>query len=301
MEMKTACLHDVVTVLEGLFPSSTAQSWDQVGLVTGDLDQPIERILIALDPTLDVIADAVDAGANMLLTHHPLLLRGVNSVATTSGKGKAVTSLVVSDIALYCAHTNADVAVGGVSDALAQALGLENIRTLTVSEGQNLGRVGEVREPMTLRRFAERVAQVMPQAPVGIRVSGDPERTIERVAVLGGAGDSEFQAVRDAEADVYVTADLRHHPALEAREEVSARPLALIDAGHWATESLWLTVVAQQLRERLAAAGYDVSIEVSIRCTDPWTFTLPTSGARGETVSDTTTQQDDSDISGEQQ
>ena len=119
----TVLLREVVDVLERLYPSSTAQSWDQVGLVTGDPDQAVERVLLALDPTLAVIEEARDLQADLLLTHHPLLLRGVHSVATTTAKGASITQLVVGDIALYVAHTNADVAAEGVCEALARAAG----------------------------------------------------------------------------------------------------------------------------------------------------------------------------------
>ena len=276
MENQPATLADVVEVLDGFFPQNTAQSWDAVGLVTGDPAQPVERVLFAVDPTLDVINDAIATGANLLVTHHPLLLRGVKSVATTSGKGKAVTSLVVSDVALYCAHTNADVAHGGVNDALAAAAGIVTPEPLAEPEGQPLGRVGDLTAETTLRAFAQHLARQLPAAPVGIRVSGDPEAPVRRVAVLGGAGDSEFAAARAAKADVYVTADLRHHPALEARDEVSERPLNLIDAGHWATESLWLDSVAERLRETLADRGMAVETTVSKRRTDPWDFVVAT-------------------------
>lgn len=276
MDTKTAQLSDVIDILEEFFPISTAQSWDSVGLVSGDLSQPIERIHFAVDPTLSVITEAIESGANLLVTHHPLLLRGIKSVATTSGKGKAVTALVVGDLALYCAHTNADVADEGVNDALVAALQLTDAEALTMSENQPLGRVGNLAESISLCEFSHRLADVLPAAPVGIRVAGDPQQPVQRVAVLGGAGDGEFQAARAAKADVYVTSDLRHHPASEALEEVSDRPMALIDAGHWATESLWLERTAQRLRDRLAERGMGVETNVSKLCTDPWTFTVPT-------------------------
>ncbi|HEX5967705.1 MAG TPA: Nif3-like dinuclear metal center hexameric protein, partial [Intrasporangium sp.] len=110
MQVSDLTLREVVAAMERLYPQDSAADWDRVGLVTGDLDQPVRRIAFALDPTLAVIEEARDWDADLLVTHHPLLLRGVHSVATTSAKGASVTHLVVSDIALYVAHTNADVA-----------------------------------------------------------------------------------------------------------------------------------------------------------------------------------------------
>lgn len=275
------CLRDVLAVLEERYPASSAQSWDHVGLVAGDPDQPIRRIHLAVDPTLAVIEEARAAGADLLITHHPLLLRGVHGVATDTGKGAAITALIVGDVALFAAHTNADIAEPGVCTALAAACGLGDTEPLVIEEGRPMGRYGELGEAISLRDFAARLASALPPAPVGVRVSGPPTAPVNRVAVLGGAGDSFLDEVRRRGADVYVTADLRHHPTLEAREEARGGPPYLIDAGHFATEWLWLAEAGrwlqETLRERHWAAG-EVDIFVSEIVTDPWTFVV---GARG--------------------
>jgi dinuclear metal center YbgI/SA1388 family protein len=270
-------LADVVRALEGLYPPETAQSWDQVGLVSGDLEQPVSRIHFAVDPTLAVIEEARALGADLLVTHHPLLLRGVHSVATTTAKGASVTSLVVNDIALYVAHTNADVASPGVNDALADACGLGAVEPLAVVEGQPLGRVGMLPAPVSLSAFAQSLYAALPRAAGGIRVAGPAEASVQRVAVMGGAGDDMFGAARASGADVYVTADLRHHPVLEAREESRGGTPYVVDAGHWATESLWLAGAEQLLRDALAAgggAGTTVDTHISTLRTDPWEFAV---------------------------
>lgn len=281
--MTTPRLADVLEVLDGFFPQDTAAGWDRVGLVTGDPDQQIRSIHLAVDPTLAVIEEARDNGADLLVTHHPLLLRGVHSVATTTAKGAAVTTLIVADLALYCAHTNADVANPGVNDALAAACGLTaDAEALDEEDGQPIGKVGDLARPMTLEDYADLLAGALPATPAGLRVSGDPRALVSRVAVQGGAGDTRFDAVRRHGADVYVTADLRHHPALEAREESRGGPPYLIDAGHWATESLWLTGLADRLRQTLLAGEYDVQTHVSQLRTDPWDFVVSTSDNRSE-------------------
>ncbi len=270
-------LRDVVAALERIYPPQTAQSWDRVGLVTGDLDQPVTRIHLALDPTLAVIEEARTAQADLVITHHPLLLRGVNSVATTTAKGASVTNLVVGDIALYVAHTNADVATPGVSDALAEACGLASTEPLAVVEGQPLGRVGDLAEPTTLAAFATRLRERLPKAAGGIRVAGPADAPIRRVAAMGGAGDDLFDEVRASGADVYVTADLRHHPAIEAREEARGGRPYLIDAGHWSTEAYWLASLERDLRAALAddeGGSPRVGTSMSTVRTDPWDFTI---------------------------
>lgn len=267
-------LREVLEVVERLYPPHTAQSWDRVGLVTGDPDQPVRRVHLAVDPTLAVIEEARGLGADLLLTHHPLLLRGVHSVATTSAKGASVTHLVVGDVALYVAHTNADVAAEGVCAALADACGLTDTQPLTVAEDQPMGRVGDLDEPLSLRTFVERLATRLPDAAGGIRVAGPPDAVVRRVALLGGAGDDLFDAVRASGADVYVTADLRHHPALEAREEARGGTPYLVDAGHWASEQVWLARAERALRAGLGERAARVETHISTVRTDPWTFVV---------------------------
>jgi dinuclear metal center YbgI/SA1388 family protein len=275
----TLLLRDVVAVLERLYPPHTAQSWDQVGLVTGDPEQQVERILLALDPTLAVIEEARETQADLIVTHHPLLMRGIHSVATTTAKGASVTGLVVGDIALYVAHTNADVAAAGVCEALAAAAGLTGTKPLAVVEDQPLGRVGRLASPLTLSAFATALYAALPAAAPGLRVAGPPDAVVETVAVLGGAGDDQFEAVRASGADVYVTADLRHHPALEAREEARGGTPYLVDAGHWSSEAVWLPTVRDALASALRVETD--TIDISTVRTDPWTFTVGATTAGG--------------------
>jgi len=270
-------LRDVVAALERLYPPHTAASWDRVGLVTGDLDQPVSLVHFAVDPTLAVIDEARAAGADLLVTHHPLLLRGVHSVATTGAKGASVTSLIVNDIALYVAHTNADVASPGVCDALARACALVDVGPLEVADGVGhggYGRVGSLSRPQTLREFAQQLSTVLPPTAGGIRVAGSADALVSQVAVVGGAGDDRFDAVRASGADVYVTADLRHHPALEAREEARGGTPYLVDAGHWATEWLWLESASSELVRELGGRGASLDTHISTLRTDPWDFVI---------------------------
>ena len=372
---------DAVEVLESAYDPRWAESWDAVGLVTGDLHQPLRRVLLAVDPAPAVVDEAVTWSADLLVTHHPLLLRGVHGVATTTPKGRAVTSLVRAGVALYVAHTNADVAVPGVSDALADVLGLVDTRPLRraapaaayklvtfvppadadrlvdalaaagagriggydrcawttdgtgtfrggagtrpsvgqpgrverVSEARlemvlpgaavaavtaalraahpyeepafhlvalsapaevarGTGRVGRLPRPVPLRDFVAQVRAALPATAGGVRVGGDPDRLVGSVAVCGGAGDDLFAEVRASGADVFVTADLRHHPAAEALEHGAP---ALVDCAHWATEWPWLASAERVMRAGLAehdpAAADSVDTRVSTIVTDPWT------------------------------
>ncbi len=278
VELETPALSDVLVAVEELWPESLAESWDRVGLVVGRTDAAVERIMFAVDPTLEVIDEALEWGAQLLITHHPLLLKGVNSVAATSGKGKAVHRLIEGGCALLTVHTNGDSAVGGVSDVLADAIGLGDVKPLVraplglVEEG--IGRVGYLAGPEKLGDLAARVFLQLPAVAGGVRVAGDKDALVRKVAVCGGAGDSLFDAVRATDADVFVTADLRHHPASEAREVRNDGKPYLIDLSHFASEWLWLPAAAQALGNVLADQGFAAELVVSQTNTDPWDFIL---------------------------
>ncbi|MBT2598060.1 Nif3-like dinuclear metal center hexameric protein [Arthrobacter sp. ISL-72] len=275
-------LGEILLAVEELWPESLAEDWDEVGLVAGHPSSEVSKVMFAVDPTLDVIEEAIEWGADLLITHHPLLLKGVTSVAATTAKGKAVHRLIESGTGLLTVHTNGDSAVGGVSDVLADALGLQDVVPLTPAPNglpeEGIGRVGDLEDVMTLGDFAARVFGILPSVAGGVRVSGDKDALIRRVAVCGGAGDSLFNEVRASNADLFVTADLRHHPASEARENaVNDRPY-LIDVSHFASEWLWLPAAAEALGNVLSDQGHDVDIRVSTTNSDPWDFILTPGG-----------------------
>lgn len=369
-------LGEITALLDEWYPPHQADSWDAVGLVTGDPADDVRRILLAVDPVTAVVDEALAAEAQLLVCHHPLLLKGVHGVAATDPKGRLVHRLVRGGCALLTAHTNADSPAGGVSESLALALGLEDVRPLdpdpappmdkivvfapvgsaeslrralsdagagalgdyagasftSTGEGRfrplegarpavgevgraevvdevrieavlprrlraqvveamraahpyeepahdvlelaaadepdrGSGRLGRLPRPMSLRAFAEHVAAVLPGTAHGVRVAGDPERTVETVGLCGGAGDFLLDRARAEGVDVYLTSDLRHHPASELREHPDAP--ALVDVAHWAAESTWLPVLRRRLTEAL---GDTVEVRVSTTNSDPWTF-----------------------------
>lgn len=253
----TVRLREVIAAMEAAYPPGLAQDWDAVGLVCGDPDAPVTRVLLAVDPVEAVVDEALEGGYGLLLTHHPLYLRGTSTVAATTPKGRVVHRLIGAGSALFVAHTNADVARPGVSDALAALFDLQDLQPLDAS---GLGRVGTLPAPLPLTELTMLAARVLPPTAWGVRSAGDPRRVVRSLAVCGGAGDGLIGAAA-AVADAYLTADLRHHPASEAPDG-----LALLDAAHWATEWPWLLDAAARLR-----AAATVETVVSTRVTDPWT------------------------------
>ncbi|MER6202991.1 Nif3-like dinuclear metal center hexameric protein [Streptomyces sp. NPDC001586] len=270
-------LSEVIAALDALWPPSRAEQWDAVGTVCGDPEAEVSRVLFAVDPVQEIADEALKLGADLIVTHHPLYLRGTTTVEAGTFKGRVVHTLIKNDIALHVAHTNADTADPGVSDALAGALDLRITGPLvpdpTDPEGRRgLGRICELDHPETLREFAARAAAWLPQTAQGIRFAGDPDALIRTVAVSGGSGDSLFEQVRAAGVDAFLTADLRHHPVSEAREQ---SPLALVDAAHWATEWPWCEQAAAQLDAISERKGWGLRTHVSRTVTDPWTAHAP--------------------------
>jgi dinuclear metal center YbgI/SA1388 family protein len=255
---------EVMAALAVRYPPERAESWDRVGLVVGEPNAPVRRVLLAVDCVPETVDEAVQAGADLMIVHHPLLLRGVSSVATTSYQGAIVHRLIRSGVALFVTHTNADVATPGVGDALAHRLGLVDVGPLVPkSLTPHPGRRGLLPEPLTLAELARHAADRLPATAGGVRAAGDPHRIVRSMAVVGGAGDEFLGDAAASGVDAYLTADLRHH---KASEHLASGGPVLLDAAHWATERPWLDPLADELR-----ADLSMDTVVSDLVTDVWT------------------------------
>lgn len=291
-------LKQVVDVLETLYPLRYAESWDYPGLIVGDLSAPVRRIEFAADPTMEVVRQAIERGTDLLVCHHPLLFRSVHEVSGLGVHGDIVRRLSQAGCALWVGHTNADAAYRGTGMAAADLFGLVDQRPLvpiddpTSAHPVGLGRVGSLSEPMTLEAFARRVADVLPHTELGVQVCGPLDATVRTVAVLPGSGDSLFDEVRAAGVDVYVTSDLRHHPATDAIEQAryeaamrgrgiglgsgdaAIRPL-LINTPHSAIESLWFHYAVEDVPQAVEqATGERPQVYWNRMNTDPWTLSI---------------------------
>ena len=263
-------LRDVCHILGGLWPEAGAEDWDTPGLVVGDPEATISSIHLVVDATHESVAEALESGANLIVAHHPLLLKGVTTVSESTHKGGVIAQLIRAGAALYAAHTNADVVPTGTSATLADLLELKDQETITegVTPGHGIGRVGVLPDPLSLYELAVKLGELLPQTAVGPVVAGDPDTVIRKVSLCAGAGDSLLSHPSVVNSDAYITSDLRHHPASEAREQArSAGGPALINISHFAAEWLWLETAAKELSH---ATGLPVG--VSDLNTDPWTF-----------------------------
>lgn len=280
MNAHPATVRSLHQAVSALWPEALAEEWDRVGLLVGHPEAPVRKVLLVVDITPETCSEAVALGADAILAHHPLLLRGVTSVAENTLKGALIAQLTRAHIGVIAAHTNADAPSHGVADALAQALTIQDARPIAPSPNQSsphdavagIGRVGNLQTPMSLVALAQQLAGLLPATVSGVRVAGDPEQVVRTVALCPGAGDSLLDNTLVCEADVYITSDLRHHPARDTSDlrELALNAPALIDVSHWACESLWLNTAAEQLASALPDVDFCVS---SIR-TDPWDFSV---------------------------
>ncbi len=264
-------LRDALAAVERLWPVGGAEAWDAPGLLTGAPDSPVSRILFVVDVTQATVHEAVANGVDLIVAHHPLLLRGVTSVAEDRDKGALIAQLIRAQCAVVAVHTNGDSVSTGTSAVMARALGISPESVIVPNAiGGGIGIVGSCTET-TLGEFARRVAEALPATAGGVRVSGNFGQTISRVALCAGAGDSLLGESAVRASDVYITSDLRHHPASEFREQAAlGRDTALIDVSHWAAEWLWLDTAASELAAELP--GIDIIVS-EIR-TDPWDFAV---------------------------
>jgi dinuclear metal center YbgI/SA1388 family protein len=231
-------------------------------------------VLLSVDVSSDVLNEAIAGNFDLIISHHPFLLGSDHELSAQSAKGSVLLAAIRNDVALFSAHTNADIVTDGVSDVLAKAFGLVDPKPLVAIEGTDVGhgRIASLAQVTNLLDFARQVSRCIAPTAAGVRVAGDPEQSISTVALCAGSGGSFLDEAIDRQADVFVTSDLRHHTASDAVERARAlgRNFALIDISHWAAEALWLEVAAKQLAEAVP----DVKFVVSDLRTDPWDFAV---------------------------
>lgn len=226
-------------------PGELAGEWDNVGHLVGFPEREVSRVLVALDVTAEVVEEAIRAGAELIVAHHPVMNvrwheSEMQTLRSDTRLGSLLITMIQNGVSAICMHTNLDAAQGGVNDMLAGALGLEHIRPLG---DDGIGRVGELPETMALPGFLALVKERL--TPNGVRFA-DAGREIRTVAVGGGACGDYFQRALDRGADAFVTADVKYSQFLDAR----ALGLTIIDAGHYPTEDVVCPVLVEYLRER---------------------------------------------------
>jgi dinuclear metal center YbgI/SA1388 family protein len=258
-------LAQLTAFAETRWPISEAAEWDNPGLAAGDPSSRIARVLLSVDLTPEITQEAILGRFDLIFTHHPFIFKGLQTLSLATNKGKIASECIRAGVAVYSAHTNADFVTGGVSETLALSLGLTDLTPLTPA-GE--GVVGTV-QAITLLEFARRAGRALPSCAQGVLVQGDPDRLLKRVGLVAGAGDSYLEHASGL--DLFITSDLRHHPASDFRDstQLSDGP-ALMNIPHFSAEWPWLNQAAAELKEQFPSVEFVVS-EIN---TDPWTFAV---------------------------
>lgn len=244
-------VRELYAFLEEKIPRSLSCDWDNDGLmVCPDDTKEVRRVLVALDITAAVAEQAIKEGYDLVVSHHPLIFHPLKSVAVGETIANKVIRLLTSGISAMSFHTRLDAVGGGVNDVLANAVGLCDV-TPFGKDGEEIGRIGNLPQPMTLKNFAALVKDATGAKYVQISDGG---KLVSRVAVLGGGGAGESGAAAAAGADTYLTGDLRHDQLTEAPE----RGMNLVQGGHFFTENL----VCDRIRELLLEADETLTVDI---------------------------------------
>ena len=237
-------VNELTAWLESHYPASSAEDWDNVGLLAGDDTKEVSHVFLALDLTSKTLDKAIDAGADMIITHHPMIFSGMKRINNHDFVGRKVLKLIQNGIQYYAMHTNYDIL--GMAELSADYLKLTDTRILAVTGEQDgvqegLGRVGKLPHKMTLKECGEYVKDAFHINDV--KVYGVLDMEVEFAAVCTGSGKSLMREVLASEAQVYVTGDIDHHTGLDAVDQ----GLCLIDAGHYGTEYIFMEAMKKQL------------------------------------------------------
>lgn len=251
---------EITDIIEERYPKEYALDWDNVGLLAGRDDKEVRSVYIALDVSDEVIHAAAEQGADMLITHHPLIFGGIKRITNRDFIGRRILELIRHDISYYAMHTNYDVL--GMAELSGSMMGLKRPEVLEVTkEGspergtadmtgkgsakEGIGRVGQLEKAVTLRQCCEDVKRAF--CLESVRVFGDPDRMVERLAICPGSGKSVIPEALKKHADVLVTGDIGHHEGIDA----AAQGMAVIDAGHYGLEHIFVEDMKAYLEKQL--------------------------------------------------
>lgn len=249
---------EVIGIIEQKYSRTYAMNWDNVGLLAGRAGKEVKKIYVALDATDEIVEKAIDAKADMLLTHHPLIMSGITRITDDNFIGKRLIKLIQNDIAYYAMHTNYDVR--GMAELAGNKLGMENAEILEVTGEsevlEGIGRIANLQKAMSLGECCEHVKQAF--SLDSVKVFGNLDTPVTRMAICPGSGKSFIKAAISKGADVYVTGDIGHHEGIDA----VAQNLSIIDAGHYGMEHIFIKDMKEYLQNNLK--GVEV-IEADIK------------------------------------
>lgn len=260
-------VQDILDIIETIAPANLAESWDNVGLMIGNPSDEVLSILLGLDPALSILEEAETLGANLVITHHPIIFHPLKSLRFEQPDGRFIHEAIRKNINVISCHTNLDSTVPGVSDTLAERLGLVDAQPLAVKANgcsdSGLGRVGNFPEPIPAGVFINRLREAC--SPPWLLEAGPRPAKISRAAVCGGSCSDMAETAFRAGAQAFVTSEVKHNIARWAEQA----GLWIIDAGHFATENPGMSILARQLTENMKKKKYTTEIRVTERQNSP--------------------------------
>lgn len=240
-------VQDIYCLLDAVAPFETQEDFDNSGLLVGSRKQEVTGILFALDVTERVIDEALEHGANLIVTHHPLMFSPIQRVTDDTYEGRLIRRLIRENLSLIASHTCLDKAPGGVNDALAECCALLEV------EGEGFVRVGRLPEPMSARELSEYLSAALDDA---VRLMGDPNRMVSRLGLCSGAGSGEWEEAAALGADGFISGEVKHHHALAMADA----GIACFECGHFATEQPGIFALADALQSALNQVEYHLCI-----------------------------------------
>ena len=249
--MKKCTVQIVAEAVSRLAPRRLAEDWDNPGLLVGEPSTEVKKIFVCLDVLDQNILQAIELDAQIIVAHHPLIFHAIKNIRADLPLGKKLSRLIKNNLAVFAAHTNLDIAAGGVNDILAEKIGLVDVKNFG-DEEFSMGRLGTLETPMTAEDFARHVKKVLNADNVRLVNAGD--FPIKKVGLCGGAGAEFIQKAKFFGAQAFVTGDVKYHEAQAAVEN----GIHVVDAGHFATEFPIVHVLAEYLRDELKS--FDIEI-----------------------------------------
>ncbi len=261
-------LSQLAKIIEHRYPKSLASDWDSVGLIVGKQKNVIKKILLTVDVTKSIVEEAIENKYDLIISHHPLILEPEEVEDVRKFKQSLKELMIENNLSLYVAHTNADVATGGVNDSLVKFLQIKNVKSFGPN---NIGRFGELENNEKIESLVVNLKKLIPNSSNAILVSGNLNANIKSIAVCGGSGSFLLEQVRALNVDLFVTADLKHHVVLDNKDLAGPN---LINISHWASERIWLDDLIFQLKSDLQKANLEADISITTKVTDPWDLSL---------------------------
>ncbi|MCH5209517.1 MAG: Nif3-like dinuclear metal center hexameric protein [Oscillospiraceae bacterium] len=237
--------NDIINIIEKVCPENLAYPWDNVGLLCGDSEKEVNKVFVTLDTNIKTVKEAIEKKADMIVSHHPVLLGGIKRIDYTTSQGQMIKLLIENNIPLFAAHTNMDTAKGGINDRLAIMFNLTDIEILeqhTCDTTAGLGRIGKLKNTVKFDEFTKKCKEVLNTT---IRAAGDFNTDIKTVAVASGSCSEIIPLAKEKGADVIITGDMKYHNMIDMTE----LGICVIDAGHYPTEICVMDIFEDILKD----------------------------------------------------